>query len=234
MSNFCQKMGLLLFFFIFAMSSQSAQTLFVYPDGVEELQTVEISLSNRGNKQLPLTRESAWVVSCNDGFTYFQSMLDVLKRSKIITCANHQPNEPKFCKNEERVYYCPYFILLRKDSAYVFRLYFDISDILPIYREAMKESIKNFSAFKKLIDSVKDKRSADKAAAHVEELYYLFRCGSKGSKVYSPIFWYIMAEHGISDTYIWEEILRIVMNEYYGSEILKEAMRPTNRPVDVE
>ena len=216
------------------MSSKSAQTLFVYPDGEEEFQTVEISLSNRGNKRLPLSRESAWVVSCNDGFTYFQSMLDVLKQSNIIVCANHQPDEPKFCKNEGIVYYCPYFILSRKEVAYVFRLYFDISDILPIYRESMKESIENFSNFKKLIDSVKDKRSADRAAAHVEELYYHFRCGSKGSKVYSPIFWYIIEEHGISDAYIWEEILRIVMNEYYGSEILKDAMRPTNRPVGEE
>lgn len=136
-----------------------------------------------------------------------------------------------------RVYFSTDFVCNEEGKKVLKRVYFDITDAMPFYREALSPVCcqvgPRLKQLRQLLTNVRDKDSAERLAADIEPLLPLVRRYSEGIPAEIPygISSHIMEEQGIiSDILaIYEEAMRLITERHYGSENLDKVMRNLGR-----
>ena len=140
-------------------------------------------------------------------------------------------------KQTGRVYFSSDFICNEEGKKVVKRVYFDITDAMPLYRDALSpvcsQIVPRLKQLRQLLTSIKDKDSAERLSSDIEPLLPLLRRYREGIPAEIPygICSHIMEEHGIiSDIEtIYSEAIRLIIERYYGSEELNKVMRNLGR-----
>ncbi len=136
-----------------------------------------------------------------------------------------------------RVYFSTDFVCCEEGKKVVKRVYFDITDAMQFYREAISpvcsQIAPRLQQLRQLLTNVRDKDSAERLATDIEPLLPLVRRYSDGipAEIPSAICSHILEEQGIiSDIVaIYEEAMRLITERYYGSENLDKIMRNLGR-----
>ena len=140
-------------------------------------------------------------------------------------------------KETGRVYFSTDFVCCEEGKKVVKRVYFDITDAMQFYREALSpvcsQIAPRLQQLRQSLTGITDKESADRLAADIEPLLPLVRRYSDGipAEIPSAICSHIMEEQGIiSDIEaIYEEAMRLITERYFGSERLDKVMRGFGR-----
>ena len=171
--------------------------------------------------QLPISADIAWYVTPDAAMSYFTEIYDYLESNGISKYFFGSNIKILFLEKNNRLYFCPFFY--QPPSRSIRRLYFDITDVLPIYEKQLSKNTEQLLQLHKLALKIRDKKSADEAAEEMFELFLCFKKGSRGTNIPDPIYWHIMEKHSIEHFSIAVEIVRIIGSSYYGSELLRQS-----------
>lgn len=184
----------------------------------------------QGNRQFTVTQETAlnFVETLPNG---------QLKWGECLEYPHGWGQEVNIGKKTGRVYFSTDFVCCEEGKKVLKRVYFDITDVMPFYREALSPVCcqvgPRLKQLRQLLTNVRDKDSAERLAADIEPLLPLVRRYSDGIPAEIPygISSHIMEEQGIiSDILaIYEEARRLITERYYGSENLDKIMRNLGR-----
>lgn len=184
----------------------------------------------QGNQQFTVTQETAlnFVETLPNG---------QLKWGECLEYPHGWGQAVNIGKKTGRVYFSTDFVCCEEGKKVVKRVYFDITDAMPFYRDALSSVCSQIAPrlqqLRQSLTGITDKESADRLAADIEPLLPLVRRYSDGipAEIPSAICSHIMEEQGIiSDIEaIYEEAMRLITERYYGSENLDKIMRNLGR-----
>ena len=184
----------------------------------------------QGNLQFTVTQETAlnFVETLPNG---------QLKWGECLEYPHGWGQEVNIGKKTGRVYFSTDFVCCEEGKKVVKRVYFDITEAMPFYRDALSSVCSQIAPrlkqLRQLLTNVKDKDSADSLAADIEPLLPLVTRYQDGipDEIPSAIRAHIMEEQGISSDVkaIYEEAIRLIMERYFGSEMLDKVMRGFGR-----
>ena len=184
----------------------------------------------QGNQQFTVTQETAlnFVETLPNG---------QLKWGECLEYPHGWGQEVNIGKETGRIYFSTEFVCIEEGKKVVKRVYFDITDAMPFYREALSpvcsQIAPRLQQLRQSLTGITDKESADRLAANIEPLLPLVTRYQDGipDEIPSAIRAHIMEEQGIlSDVKaIYEEAIRLIMERYFGSERLDKVMRGFGR-----
>ncbi len=160
-----------------------------------------------------------------------------LKWGECLEYPHGWGQEVNISKETGRIYFSTEFVCIEEGKKVLKRVYFDITEAMPFYRDALSSVCSQIAPrlkqLRQSLTSITDKESADRLAADIEPLLPLVRLYSEGipAEIPSAICSHIMEEQGIiSDIEaIYEEAIRLIMERYFGSERLDKVMRGFGR-----
>ena len=184
----------------------------------------------QGNQRFIVTQETAlnFVETLPNG---------QLKWGECLEYPHGWGQEVNIGKKTGRIYFSTDFVCCEEGKKVVKRVYFDITDAMQFYREALSPECSQIAPrlqqLRQSLTGITDKESADRLAADIEPLLPLVTRYQDGIPDESPsaIRAHIMEEQGIlSDVKaIYEEAIRLIMERYFGSERLNKVMRGFGR-----
>ena len=184
----------------------------------------------QGNQQFTVTQETAlnFVETLPNG---------QLKWGECLEYPHGWGQEVNIGKETGRIYFSTEFVCIEEGKKVVKRVYFDITDAMQFYREALSpvcsQIAPRLQQLRQSLTGITDKESADRLAADIELLLPLVTRYQDGipDEIPSAIRAHIMEEQGIlSDVKaIYEEAIRLIMERYFGSERLDKVMRGFGR-----
>lgn len=184
----------------------------------------------QGNQRFIVTQETAlnFVETLPNG---------QLKWGECLEYPHGWGQEVNIGKETGRIYFSTEFVCIEEGKKVLKRVYFDITEAMPFYREALSpvcsQIAPRLQQLRQSLTGITDKESADRLAADIEPLLPLVRRYSDGvpAEIPSAICSHIMEEQGIiSDIMaIYEEAMRLITERYYGSENLDKIMRNLGR-----
>lgn len=184
----------------------------------------------QGNRQFTVTQETAlnFVETLPNG---------QLKWGECLEYPNGWGQEVNIGKKTGRVYFSTDFVCCEEGKKVVKRVYFDITDAMQFYREALSpvcsQIAPRLQQLRQSLTGITDKESADRLAADIEPLLPLVTRYQDGipDEIPSAIRAHIMEEQRISSDVkaIYEEAIRLIMERYFGSERLDKVMRGFGR-----
>lgn len=180
------------------------------------------------NRALPIDYDKAWIVPEDTALTYFSALFHHLESREGLTIGFYAKYDEAVETRNNRLYYCAYFYY---DEATRIKLYFDITNALSVYKLALEKQGTQLVSFVNLLNQVRDRHNADKLALSIGEYYLFFRQSLGRKDIPFGIERYLMKEIGVDYDFIMEEMMRLVANGYYGSEILKQIINDVHRKV---
>ena len=184
----------------------------------------------QGNQQFTVTQETAlnFVETLPNG---------QLKWGECLEYPHGWGQEVNIGKETGRIYFSTEFVCIEEGKKVVKRVYFDITNAMQFYREALSpvcsQIAPRLQQLRQSLTGITDKESADRLAADIELLLPLVTRYQDGipDEIPSAIRAHIMEEQGIlSDVKaIYEEAIRLIMERYFGSERLDKVMRGFGR-----
>ena len=184
----------------------------------------------QGNQQFTVTQEIAlnFVETLPNG---------QLKWGECLEYPHGWGQEVNIGKETGRIYFSTEFVCIEEGKKVLKRVYFDITDAMQFYREALSpvcsQIAPRLQQLRQSLTGITDKESADRLAADIEPLLPLVTRYQDGipDEIPSAIRAHIMEEQGIlSDVKaIYEEAIRLIMERYFGSDRLDKVMRGFGR-----
>ena len=178
------------------------------------------------NGALPTDYEKAWIVPEDTALTYFPAVFHHMESREGLIIGFYAKYDETVEIRNNRLYFCGYFYY---NEASRIKLYFDITNALSVYKSALEKQGEQLVAFINLLNQVQDRHSADKLALSIGEYYLFFRQSLEKTDIPFGIERYLMNEIGVDYDFIMEEMMRLVVNHYYGSERLRQIINDVHR-----
>lgn len=214
---------------LFLLSNYAFSTECTFSSLIVDEDTLgELCITNdfETNGALPTDYEKAWIVPEDTALAYFSALFHHLESREGLKIGFYAKYDEAVEIRNNRLYYCAYFYY---DEATRIKLYFDITNALFAYKSALEKQGEQLIAFINLLNQVQDRHSADKLALSIGEYYLFFRQSLEKKDIPFGIERYLMKEIGVDYDFIMEEMMRLVANGYYGSEILKQIINDVHR-----
>lgn len=214
---------------LFLLSNYAFSTECTFSSLIVDEDTLgELCITNdfETNGALPTDYEKAWIVPEDTALAYFSALFHHLESREGLKIGFYAKYDEAVEIRNNRLYYCAYFYY---DEATRIKLYFDITNALFAYKSALEKQGEQLIAFINLLNQVQDRHSADKLALSIGEYYLFFRQSLEKKDIPFGIERYLMKEIGVDYDFIMEEMMRLVANGYYASEILKQIINDVHR-----
>lgn len=214
---------------LFLLSNYAFSTECTFSSLIVDEDTLgELCITNdfETNGALPTDYEKAWIVPEDTALAYFSALFHHLESREGLKIGFYAKYDEAVEIRNNRLYYCAYFYY---NEATRIKLYFDITNALFAYKSALEKQGEQLIAFINLLNQVQDRHSADKLALSIGEYYLFFRQSLEKKDIPFGIERYLMKEIGVDYDFIMEEMMRLVANGYYASEILKQIINDVHR-----